>query len=792
MPPVLFGRFRRISWWFCLIGTIGVPWSYVSHPALGADTGQRQQELNSLILPLLKEHCLDCHSGAEPDAGLTLDHFDTPLAFLKGRSIWEKAVQKIQIEEMPPPDSSELLPDDRKLLIEWISQTIEEYECGLEPNPGQVTLRRLNAVEYSNTIRDLFGLKSFRPASSFPGDDVGYGFDSIGDVLTLPPLLMEKYLLEAERITRNLIQVPPPAKVFEQSYAGSALRVDGGSGKASRELTLASEKTAVLQVQIPWSGVYQLTITASGDQVGNEPCLMDVEVDGKAVRRIAVPNARAQPGEFSLRLRLRAGNRKIGAGFKNDFYRAAQEGRPKLDRNLVLHHVRLFGKKSSDAKLNPDQLSEYHQRIVFTTPTHSADRERATRAVITKWANRAFRRIADKAYIDKLVGLAIDMQSEGDSFEESIQVALQVILISPKFLFRVEPPSEALALNQYRDLDDFELATRLSYFLWSSMPDDELFALAWKQQLRTGDNLRRQVTRMVQDARAQDFIRNFAGQWLTLRRLNDFKPDPRLFPSWNERIKKLAEYETLKFFSEVMRRDMSILRLLDADFTYLNEELASFYGIDGVQGTSFRRVSLRGTPRAGLLTQASILAVTSNPTRTSPVKRGKWILDNLLATPPPPAPPGVPELQEDQGELSGTLRERLEQHRTDPACANCHKLMDPLGFALENFDAIGHYRTRDGSLAIDATGELPGGVRVTGAAELQQLLIRKHKRQFVECLTEKMLTYALGRGLEYYDKCAVDEIVGDLEKDDYRFSTLLMGIVTSDPFLKKGEREIGL
>lgn len=319
------------------------------------------------------------------------------------------------------------------------------------------------------------------------------------------------------------------------------------------------------------------------------------------------------------------------------------------------------------------------------------------------------------------------------------------------------------------------------------MPDKRLLALAYQNKLREGNVLEFEIKRMIDDPRAKEFVRNFAGQWLTLRNLDSLSPDPRLFPKWNDNIRDLAVQETLTFFYFVMQKNMSVTRLLDADFTYLNDELARYYGIPGVRGDKFQPVSLKGTPRAGLLTQASILAVTSNPTRTSPVKRGKWLLENLLATPPPPAPPGVPELEEKKGALTGTLRQRLEQHRQNPACANCHKLMDPMGFALENFDAVGQYRTKDGNYIIDASGELPDGTRVQGALQLQQLLVENNKEQFVRCLTEKMLTYALGRGLEYYDKCAVDKIMADLKEDD-RFSTLLVGIVRSDPFQKKGER----
>lgn len=757
-----------------------------------ADDAELLRELKLRVAPLLQEHCLDCHSGAEPDAGLTLDHFDSPLSFLKGRSVWEKAVQKMVIKEMPPSDAPPMSDEDRKFLVDWIGGTIEDYECGLEPNPGQVTLRRLNAREYRNTIRAMFSWWDYEPSGTLGGDDVGYGFDNIGDVLTLPPLLMEKYFLEAERISQELIQVPPVEPPFVVESAGAQLQVEGGSNGGQRELVIASSsQVASLQAQIPWAGTYQLTVTASGDQVGSEPVKLRIDVDGKPARVLLIPNTRGEPMEEIVELRrLRTGNRKIEFHFENDLYIPAQGNSPQQDRNLIIHHVKLTGEKASQQKLDVSELSEAHKNIIRAVPTGDADRDRVTRRVISPLASLAFRRPVDPESLERLVELSLSVQEEGGSFEESIQVVLQAILVSPRFLFRVEPPAGGFDPKQYRELDEFELATRLSYFLWSSMPDAELFSLAVRGELRKGNNLERQIARMMRDGRANEFVSNFAGQWLTLRKLRDFSPDEQTFPKWNERTKQLAMNETYNFFRAVMQRNMSVLTLLDADFTYLNEELASFYGVPGVVGPEFRPVSLKGTQRSGILTHASVLAVTSNPTRTSPVKRGKWILDNLLAKPPPPAPPGVPELEDKKGQLTGTLRERLEQHRADPACANCHKLMDPLGFALENFDAVGLYRTKDGSLPIDASGELPGGVQVQGAEELIRLLVSQHKRDFVECLTEKMLTYALGRGLEYYDKCAVDQIVQNIENENYRFSALLVGIVRSDPFQKKGEREI--
>ncbi len=755
--------------------------------AVATDKAELQKQLSSQVQPLLKKHCLECHSGAEPEAGLSLDHFDTPKSFLRGRRVWEKAVQRMKLGDMPPRESNELDDAHRKFLTDWITSTIEDIECGLAPNPGQVTLRRLNASEYRNTVRDLVGI-DYKPADNFPADDVGYGFDNIGDVLTLPPLLMEKYVLAAEEISQQAIVTPPPDKQFEATYAGGQLTLKDGKSTGDKTLTLASEGDAMLEEQIPWAGIFQLTVTASGDQAGNEPCKMMVLLDDKPVRELLVKANRNEPEEVKLPLRLRAGKRKISLRFTNDFYVAKSGDTPQQDRNLHIHFVSLNGTQASKKVVDPATLTPSHRAIIFAPPKTEEDIPKATRAVIERLANRAYRRQLSTDELKQLTDFGASLQADGESFEGSIQMVLQAILISPKFLFRVEPPRSA-ALETYRDLSEYELATRMSYFLWSSMPDDKLFATAWAKKLRTGSNLEEQVKRMLADPKANEFVDNFAGQWLTLRKLKTFKPDPQMFPKWNDEINKLAYFETMNFFRAAMREDLSILRLLDADFTFLNEPLAEFYGVPNIKGKNFRKVSLAGTNRGGLLTQASVLAVTSNPTRTSPVKRGKWILDNLLATPPPPAPPGVPELKE-KGELTGSLRQRLEQHRSDPACASCHKLMDPLGFALENFDAVGQWRVQDDGLPIDASGELPDGSHVRGVVELRSTLLTKNKEQFVRCVTEKMLTYALGRGLEYYDKCAVDKIVAELAKNDYKLNTLVIEIIKSDPFQKKGEREI--
>ncbi|MCA9191042.1 MAG: DUF1592 domain-containing protein [Planctomycetales bacterium] len=756
---------------------------FANTPASAEETSRRADELRHEVGPLLSENCLGCHSGDEPDGGLALDIFTEPLDFVKQQKVWRKAIQKIRIQAMPPPEGKALDANSRLRLVDWLSSVMDEFECGQEPTPGRVTMRRLNANEYKNTIYELLGIR-FAAAANFPADDVGYGFDNIGDVLTLPPILMEKYVLAAEEISRLAIQTPSPGSRFEIGLSGSELRYDQENNrKGQRELIItSSEPPASLDLDIPRAGVYEITIQASGDQAGDEPPIMQLNLDSKPTLRWPVPNEPSTPMELSGKLRMRSGRHRIEIRFVNDFYQP-REGQTALDRNLIIHHVLLAGEAEKPKPLRLDQTSASHRRIFFVQPTSKAELPTATRQIIQRLGSRVFRRPLLDEELDSLCELAETIQQDEGSFEESIQIVLQAMLISPKFLFRPEPlPSSGLGQN-YRTLDNFELASRLSYFLWSSMPDEELFTLAWQKKLNDQAVLDQQIMRMLRDRRSNEFVKNFASQWLTLRRISGLNPDPTLFPAWDPQLAQLVQLETLNFFAGIMRRDLNILRLLDADFTYLNEPLSNFYGIGGVKGEGFREVSLAGTGRAGLLTQASILAVTSNPTRTSPVKRGKWILENLLATPPPPAPPGVPELR-DRGPLLGTLKQQMEQHRSDPACANCHQLMDPLGFALENFDAIGRYRDSDRGQPIESQGVLPDGTVVESASELQAALVSMHSEEFVRCVTEKLLTYALGRGLEYYDRCAVETILSEARAQDFRFSSVIQAIVRSDPFCK--------
>jgi mono/diheme cytochrome c family protein len=592
------------------------------------------------VVSLLQRHCVSCHGGDKPKGNLSLDAFKDEAAALKAPAVWDKVAQNLRTGSMPPPSRRKPDKADVDQALAWIDARFGAVDCTKQRDPGRVTIRRLNRAEYNNTIRDLVGI-DFQPADDFPADDVGYGFDNIGDVLSLPPLLMEKYLAAADKI-----------------------------------------------VEKAW--------------------------------------------------------------------------------------------KTPDAR----------KRILICQPTDK-DQTDCARKTIEAFATRAYRRPLTADEVARLAGFVELAQKNGDDFETGIQLAVKATLVSPNFLFRIErdPPPGAADAGPH-PISDFELATRLSYFLWSSMPDDELFEEARQGTLRKEGHLEAQVGRMLKDVKARALVENFAGQWLQIRNLKTVSPDTGRFPLWGDALRNAMGRETELFFETVVREDRSILEFIDADFTFVNEPLAKLYGIDGVKGEAFRRVQLRGGQRGGVLTQASILTITSNPTRTSPVKRGKWILENILGTPPPPPPPNVPELNEKQEALlSGSLRKRMEQHRENPNCASCHARMDPLGFGFENYDAIGAWRTRDGNFPVDPSGVLPGGQSFNGPAELK-VILKEQKDLFARCLADRLLTYALGRGLEPYDKCAVDDVAAGTAKNQYKFTSLVLEVVKSDPFqMRRGRKK---
>lgn len=740
---------------------------------------ERQEQLYlAEVRPLLERYCGDCHGGGQNEAGLDLDVYRTYLGVLEDRDRWLKLMRRVEGGEMPPPDAPGFEADDLTRLVSSLDTLLNQLDCDTLSRPGHVTIRRLNRFEYRNTVRDLTGV-DYEPAAEFLGDDVGYGFDNIGDVLSLPPLLMEKYLDAAREISERAIVARPMASL-ELRTRGVELRGTHSYGDERPDAgALVNQSAAELEIEVPVDARYEFRIEAFGDQAGDESVKMALRVDGRNVKEFEVRATGDAPSSYTARVALKEGTRRVAIDFLNDFYQPDHPDPAQRDRNLVILELQVRGPVGRGVRLT--KLPESHERLVFTTPADASPEAVAAAAeqVVRRLASRAFRRPATEQEIARLTDLVRLPMEEGETFESGVQLALQAVLVSPHFLYKVEQPVGEV--EERRELDDFELATSLSYFLWSTMPDDELFRVAMSGKLSESDELERQVRRMLADPKSEALVESFASQWLQLRTLEKFRPDRDRFPDFSDALRSDMQEETRRFVSEILRRDLPLTTLLDADFTYVNGRLATHYGIPGVEGDEFRRVTLSDGQRGGLLTHASILSVTSNPTRTSPVKRGKWVLENLLGTPPPPPAPGVMEL-EAQGQLTGTLREKMQQHRADPTCAVCHSKMDPIGFALENFDAIGRWRNEDENAPIDASGELPEGQRFTGARELQRILVQERRDLFVRCVSEKLMTYALGRGLRYYDACAVNQIVDSIEDRGLKFSDLVLEIVRSQAF----------
>jgi hypothetical protein len=1003
---------------------------------------------------------------------LALDSYKTLQDIDAGRDEWKEVLKKVQAGEMPPPAAKNHPSlSERSVISNWILAEIYKYDPK-HPDPGRVTIRRLNRAEYNNTIRDLVGV-DFQPAEDFPSDDSGYGFDNIGDVLSLSPVLMEKYLTAATRILDEAIvtekiqsqvrhynanlmamgfnadgdrgdgwmplggleedgvsatipvpagdyivrvytwarprALPPPQAAFggrrggrggrgrrgaasgpstgpsnllagargnaadpnavvadAAGPAGAPGAAGGPSGRAGRgdqlavvdpdlndvvvndnnvdtpPLQLPGAPTAIVSaapttqplamggrggsstrpaaplptmklslmvdgavvqdlddtgteakpitlefrvgvsggkhrfavtnrrirggkdelimlngrigqqqggtiwvktVEIegplpgatirfpvntltasgegrtlstgtrqlgkdgqvtatftaPNDGEYTLRAQAYADQAGNDPARMEWRINGQVVktfdvtapgnlvpldtqRPFSLELLKPMPYTYEAKVKLSAGPQQFTAAFINDFSDPKAANPNLRQRNLYINYLEIEN-PNQEQPLPPMPAALAANFTVKPTPeTKTA----AAREILANFTRRAWRRPVDPSELDSLMTLFARADGDGESFESALKLPMKAVLVSPYFLFRgeVQPdPDNAKSVHQ---VTEYDLASRLSYFLWSSMPDDELLNLAGRGELRK--NLTAQVQRMLASPKAQALVDNFSGQWLQTRNLDFVAPDKDLFPDYDANLREAMRTETQMFFNSVMREDRSVMDFLTGNYTFVNQRLAEFYGISGVKGEDFQRVSLEGTHRAGILTQASVLTITSNPTRTSPVKRGKWVLENLLNTPPPPPPPDVPLLANDGHPDSGTLRQQMEQHRANPSCASCHAQMDPLGFGLENFDAIGRYRDKDGDVAVDPSGQLATGETFAGAVDLEGILATKRQDAFLDCITEKMLTYALGRGVEPYDRPAVQQIIAGMQKNDLKFSSLVMEVVNSMPFqMRRGE-----
>ncbi len=747
------------------------------------DLGKADAHFQKEVLPLLNKYCWDCHGDGATKGDLALDSFTNVTVVLKDRKTWEHVLHNVETGDMPPKKKkAQPSPNERETITAWIGKTLFPVDPD-HPDPGRVTLHRLNRVEYNNTVRDLVGV-DFKPADDFPQDDVGYGFDNIGDVLSLPPMLFEKYLRAAERIMDEAIVSgprPPPLRHFE------AKQLEGGADLGEIR-GLASNGELTVAYKFPAPGKYVLRVKAYGQQAGPDPVKMAVRLEGKDIQQFDVKAKASEPKTYETEVKIdAAGQKQVAVAFLNDFYNVKTVETPREgkaprkekvieDRNFYCNYVEISGPLGTEVP-----LPESHRRI-FTKQADGLNDGVVARELIANFTKKAWRRPVTKAETDRLVKLFYEAKANGDNFPAAIKHALTATLVSPHFLFRNElqpDPNNATAVS---DIDEYALASRLSYFLWSSMPDAQLFALADAGKLRRNQDA--QVQRMLRDPKARGLTENFAGQWLQLRMLSIVDPDHDKYPDFSEELRRDMRTETEKFFEYIIAQDRPVTDFLTADYTFVNERLATHYGLPGVAGEEFRKVSLAGTQRQGLLTQGSILTITSNPNRTSPVKRGKWVLENLLATPPPPPPPNVPPLEAGEA-LKGTLRQRMEQHRENAMCASCHSRMDPIGFAFEHFDGVGIYRDKDGKDPVEPAGELASGEKFTDHRQLNQILATAKRPDFLRCLAEKMLTYALGRGLEYYDKPAVERILKSMEGNQLKFSALLSGVIHSAPFQQR-------
>lgn len=753
---------------FCLLGA-GVLLSSASSP------GQSSAEFTGFVQPTLKKYCFACHSGASPAAGVDFTKFQSESAVRQSPDVWTQAARYIASKHMPP-DGNPTPPDEaRKKMVAWIQKALTS-DCGVR-DPGRVTIHRLNRAEYANTIRDLLGV-DFKGTVDFPADDVGYGFDNISDVLAISPLLMEKYLHAAEKVAAQAV-VTRDGEIRAFDAAHIHYPPNKFANPRDGDLELFTEGVVTVNPEFKLGGHGSIVVRAYGDQAGPEYCKMEVTLDSQLLGTVDVKGRdQSQAEDFTFPIVVKPGKHEVGVAFTNDYYNPRDSDPKNRDRNLLISDIMVIG-----PALRDDQLPAI-QRVLIPHEPQKGQEVPEAKAIFSNLAARAYRRPATPDEINRLSSYVVLALKNGDSFERGVQLGIEAMLVSPNFLFRVESDSADSGRNTVRPLTGYETASRLSYFLWSSMPDAELFRLAASGSLEKPAVLTAQVTRMLKDPKARALTDNFASQWLTLRKLDIISPDKHLYPDFNDDLRRDMATETRDFFSSIVSNDRSVLDFLDAKYTFLNERLAKLYGIPNVSGNDFRKVSLEGTDRQGILTQASFLTSTSNPTRTSPVKRGKWVLEQILGTPPPPPPPGVGVLNESNTGVTLSLRKMMEAHRANPMCASCHARMDPLGFGFENFDGIGKWRTKDGKFDIDPSGQLPDGSKFSGPSGLIAILLGQ-KALFVRCLSEKLLTYALGRGLTSADECVLDDIAKQAKAKDYRFSSLITAIALSDPFRKR-------
>ena len=739
---------------------------------LGTGLSAAPLDFKQGVQPFLEKYCYDCHGNDKTKADLNLELHKDGNGIYRDQRMWRQLLTQVTAGEMPPPErktrpSQAEIDELQKQIRGLLGQAVAQAKV----DPGKVTVRRLNHTEYNNTIRDLCYIAG-NFAVDFPADDTGYGFDNIGDVLTFSPVHLERFIASAKVIAERVM---PTA---EQKL--DVLNVDGYNmfprGRSEDQMRIFNDATLSATFDAPREGEYIFRAHLVGvGNPGDQAAVVNLVVDGKTVGTQSLKVKTSRGAErVDAKVKLTAGKHTLAVTWANP--------PPDLksgSRRLGTYRYQLLGPT--------DTRTDLQRKLADFAGTKKGD-DRA-RAMVNLFVSRAFRRPATATEIQRYTRVFTTAETTGGSWEAGAQAMISVVLASPKFVFRIEQDDQPFAKDAH-PIAEFALASRLSYFLWGSMPDEELFALANAGKLSA--NLEAQTKRLLKDKRSQYLVTGFALQWLQTRRLSLVTPDTKQFPEFDDALRTSMVKETELFLSEIVREDRSVFDIIDADFTYLDQPLAELYKVPNVESRragDFVRVTLPKGERGGVLTQASILTATSNPDRTSPVKRGKWILEQILGTPPPPAPEDVPSL-EGQKQLTGNLRQRLEQHRINPACASCHNRMDAIGFAFEKFDAIGRSRTMDEGVLINTAGKLPDGRTFAGASQLKSVL-KADNEKYVRNFSAKLLTYGLGRGLEFYDEPTLDKMVLSVQKGENRFSAVVMAVVLSEPFrLRRGISQV--
>ena len=770
------------------------PQSAPARTALAAGTIDRS---------VVDKYCVTCHNQRLKTGGLALDSSELTNVAAHA-DVWEKVIRKVEAGMMPPAGVPRPDAATKKALVAGLEGALDRA-AKTSPNPGRPLVHRLNRAEYANAIRDLLAV-NLDVSSLLPPDDSSAGFDNNADVLGLSPVLLESYLTAGERISALAVgdlKTPPMGELFR-------VRQDESQDRHVEGLPLGTVGGLLIETTLPLDGEYQFQVrlfrTNLGTMRGLEyPHQLEISVNGERVHLASfggdkeIASSSDNPtitgddvdGRFTVRVPLKAGPAKIGVAFVEkthalntrrlqSYVRSSSDtidfsGYPHIDEVILTGPFKVTGVGDTPSR----------RRIFVCQPKAASEEQPCAQRILATLARRAYRGDVAKEDVPTLMEFYQRGRRDGGSFDSGIDLALRRLLASPKFLVRVERDPAAVAPGAAYRLSDIEIASRLSFFLWSSIPDDTLLDVASKGGLKSPAGLDQQVRRMLSDPKSQAFIDNFVGQWLQLRNLKTKQPNSHEFPDFDDNLRTALGTEAELFVASIMREDRSVLDLMTANYTFVNERLAHHYGIPNVYGTHFRRVTLKDETRYGLLGKGAVLMVTSHPHRTSPVLRGKWILENVLGSPPPPPPDVVPPFEEDAGAAKPkSVRERMEQHRRNPACASCHRMIDPAGLALENFDATGAWRTRDGGTRgapVDATGQLVDGTQINGVVELRAALLREPET-FVRTLTEKLMTYAVGRGLTATDMPAVRTVVRDTARDQYRFSSVILEIVRSVPF----------